>query len=599
MIRIAICDDEKNIRTYLSSLVRKQNIECEITEYASTDEYLSDQKEHDLLFLDIEMKSVASGMDGMSMAKQIRATELTKQPIIIFVTGYEKYVYDAFDVGAFQYLLKPIDEQRFAQVFRRAAEQIISEAEQRMSETEFVLFQNIIGGIETFLYAVCLTAFFYPFMTEKKERQGSKLKKILIVFGSYIAISLIGNFVPAYGWLGLMIVIILLTASSGYLGMNRNFTFFMGIIFFCIRNLSMLIVESIDFFTSRYWVQEKTLVEDIFRNASLNYIFIAAFRIFLFLIMLFVVGHRLGKQKIELQIRELCYLILTPIVAILFGNIIVRLWIVVKDDLIFQLYEQYPIFLGIVPVIAILFYAGILITIVSYQEMEKLQEEKKKHFIEEQQVHSIQERMEEVEQFYNGIRQMKHEMRNHLTNIKGLMESGNYEDMQQYLSKMDESMNVFEITIQTGNAVTDVIVNDKQKAASKQGVQFQSEFSYPVSDRYDAYDIGIIVNNLLQNALEACEKMNTGERYITLSGKQKRKFFLIEVRNSFDGEIKFDSNTNLPVSDKEKDISLHGIGLSNVKREVEKYMGDLDIKVKKNEFSVTILLQERRTENEY
>lgn len=93
MIRIAICDDEKNIRTYLSSLVRKQNIECEITEYASTDEYLSDQKEHDLLFLDIEMKSVASGMDGMSMAKQIRATELTKQPIIIFVTGYEKYVY--------------------------------------------------------------------------------------------------------------------------------------------------------------------------------------------------------------------------------------------------------------------------------------------------------------------------------------------------------------------------------------------------------------------------------------------------------------------------------------------------------------------------
>lgn len=45
-----------------------------------------------------------------------------------------------------------------------------------MSETEFVLFQNIIGGIETFLYAVCLTAFFYPFMTEKKERQGSKLK---------------------------------------------------------------------------------------------------------------------------------------------------------------------------------------------------------------------------------------------------------------------------------------------------------------------------------------------------------------------------------------------------------------------------------------
>lgn len=102
MIRIAICDDEKNIRTYLSSLVRKQNIECEITEYASTDEYLSDQKEHDLLFLDIEMKSVASGMDGMSMAKQIRATELTKQPIIIFVIESVQSGQDRTNISAFQ-----------------------------------------------------------------------------------------------------------------------------------------------------------------------------------------------------------------------------------------------------------------------------------------------------------------------------------------------------------------------------------------------------------------------------------------------------------------------------------------------------------------
>ena len=46
------------------------------------------------------------------------------QPVIIFVTGYERYVFDAFDVGAFQYLLKPVDEEKFAQVFARAVEQI-------------------------------------------------------------------------------------------------------------------------------------------------------------------------------------------------------------------------------------------------------------------------------------------------------------------------------------------------------------------------------------------------------------------------------------------------------------------------------------------
>ena len=123
MVKIAICDDEKNIRAYLSALVKKQGMECEITEYATAGDYFADGVEHDILFLDIELEGPGQDMDGMRMARQIRGMEDTKQPIIIFITGYEKYVYDAFDVGAFQYLLKPVDEQKFAEVFRRAAEQ--------------------------------------------------------------------------------------------------------------------------------------------------------------------------------------------------------------------------------------------------------------------------------------------------------------------------------------------------------------------------------------------------------------------------------------------------------------------------------------------
>ncbi len=239
-------------------------------------------------------------------------------------------------------------------------------------------------------------------------------------------------------------------------------------------------------------------------------------------------------------------------------------------------------------------YAGILITIAAYKKVEGLQDEQQKYFVDQQQVHAIQERMAEVERFYDGIRQMKHEMRNHLTNIKGLAQSGSYGEMEQYIDQMDESMDAFEFTVKTGNAVTDVIINDKQKTAEKQGIQFYSEFTYPRSVDYNAYDIGIIINNLLQNALEACAKMAEGEKYIYLSGRQKKKFYLIHVKNSFEGEVAFDEETKLPLSTKEKDVSLHGIGLSNVRREVEKYMGDVDIKAKKNEFSVTVLLQEKR-----
>ena len=131
MIKIAVCDDEKNIRSYLTSLIREQNTDCEIIEYASADEYLLSGMEHDLLFLDIELKGSVSGMDGMDVARQIRSMEQIKQPVIVFVTGYEKYVYDAFDVDAFQYLIKPVNEQKFAEVFSRAQDKILSEAEQK------------------------------------------------------------------------------------------------------------------------------------------------------------------------------------------------------------------------------------------------------------------------------------------------------------------------------------------------------------------------------------------------------------------------------------------------------------------------------------
>ena len=95
-VKIAVCDDQKNIRSYLVSLIKRQDIECSIIEYASVDEYLTDGRKHDRVFLDIEMGGSSTKMDGMGLARHIRGIEAQKQPIIIFVTGYEKYVYDAF-----------------------------------------------------------------------------------------------------------------------------------------------------------------------------------------------------------------------------------------------------------------------------------------------------------------------------------------------------------------------------------------------------------------------------------------------------------------------------------------------------------------------
>lgn len=129
MIRTAICDDEAKARDYLSSLIRAQPWPCEIVEYTSADDCIADPRQIDLLFLDIELGRSDDRLNGMALARQLRQLPLRTQPIIIFVTGYEQYVFDAFDVNAFQYLLKPIDEKKFSQIFARAAAQISAERE--------------------------------------------------------------------------------------------------------------------------------------------------------------------------------------------------------------------------------------------------------------------------------------------------------------------------------------------------------------------------------------------------------------------------------------------------------------------------------------
>ncbi len=457
-----------------------------------------------------------------------------------------------------------------------------------MSDADLSLFLKGMTGIEIILYSACMSAFFYPFLKRKKG--------VAVVFGVHTVLYFANLFLPDCGLPFMAPVIAVLTAGAKGFGMDKKHTFLLGVLFYCVRILSGLAVASVNFFANNVFLKaaaKEETQEAVFHAVLYHYGFTVTLQVGLCAVMLYFVGRQWQKKRKPLHVRELCYLLLTPVTGILFGTVIFRLLIVVKDHTVFDLFEQFPVFGAILPLVALLFYAGILITIASYQKMTDLQEERETFFVEQQQVHAIQERMAQEEQFYDGVRQMRHEMKNHMTNIKGLIKSGSYADVEQYIDKMDESMSTFALTVSTGNAVTDVIVNDKRTAAEKQKTTFTADFIYPASDGYHAYDVGIILNNLLQNALEAVALVQENERYVSLTGKRKKRFFLIQVKNAFAGEVAFDERTGLPVSTKKEDSALHGIGLSNVKRMAEKYAGDVDIKVQKNEFCVTVLLQEK------
>ena len=113
-LNIAICDDEKIIREQIKELAEKEMPDVCARLYETGDALLAAGKQFDIVFLDIQME----GTDGIETAKRLRQRE--EDTILIFITGIREYVFEAFDVAAFHYLLKPIEEDKFREVFHRA-----------------------------------------------------------------------------------------------------------------------------------------------------------------------------------------------------------------------------------------------------------------------------------------------------------------------------------------------------------------------------------------------------------------------------------------------------------------------------------------------
>lgn len=127
-MRIVVCDDDRAIREELSRLIKKQAPEADIVVYQSGGEMINAGEDFDISFLDIEMGEIS----GMDVARHIREKEesLAQRSILIFVTGYREYMEAAFDVNAFHYLIKPIDVEKFSEVFSRARKEAAAIGEQ-------------------------------------------------------------------------------------------------------------------------------------------------------------------------------------------------------------------------------------------------------------------------------------------------------------------------------------------------------------------------------------------------------------------------------------------------------------------------------------
>ena len=143
-MQIAICDDEVSMVQILEEKIKKLLPDAVIDKYLSGDELIASGSKPDILFLDIQMP----GMDGMETAKMLRQDN--EDMILIFVTAAEEYVFQAFDVVAFHYLVKPFSDEKLKEVVTKAVHNIKRSSRLEKDE-KYIMVQTAGSHIKIFL----------------------------------------------------------------------------------------------------------------------------------------------------------------------------------------------------------------------------------------------------------------------------------------------------------------------------------------------------------------------------------------------------------------------------------------------------------------
>lgn len=221
-----------------------------------------------------------------------------------------------------------------------------------------------------------------------------------------------------------------------------------------------------------------------------------------------------------------------------------------------------------------------------YDIVVKSMTDKAERMLLEQQNKSYKEQFEIMKTSLMATKSLRHDLKNHFIAIEHLIKKNAGAEAQQYIERLiKEKIDVG--NIHSGNLAVDSILGYKLHDAEKKGIEIISNFLLPEQIPVATEDMVIILGNLLDNALEAVEKLPEEKRKITIEMKLDKGRLILGVTNSFDGMVKKSGKKYETLKANKKD---HGIGLYNVNRTIEKYNGQLITEDKNYIFSAVAIL---------
>lgn len=210
-------------------------------------------------------------------------------------------------------------------------------------------------------------------------------------------------------------------------------------------------------------------------------------------------------------------------------------------------------------------------------DMEKMLLDLKKKYSEQQDMSA------EIKKIQVQSRLLKHDMKNHSLVILSYLQEGKTEAAKEYTSKILDNLNKMYTYINVGNSLMNYILNNKLSKAKDMGIKVKAEIENLAFEYMDSVDFSSLLNNLLDNAIEAAVRSEEKSMEVIISSQ--KGFDSIVVKNSIDSSVL----TGNPKFKSTKDGEGHGFGMVQIKKIAEKYNGMTDIYEERNCFVINVV----------
>ena len=203
--------------------------------------------------------------------------------------------------------------------------------------------------------------------------------------------------------------------------------------------------------------------------------------------------------------------------------------------------------------------------------------------IEQFQSDLIAKQTAEIQNMYRQMQEWRHDYRNHIQNMKNRIGSDNGE-LERYLDDLADDLTQADTSIKTGNVMADAVLNSKLSVAEQKGIRLNVKAHIPNGAALTDVELCSVLGNLLDNAMEACDKLPEGDRFIRVYIDKFKGQFYLSVQNSSPDVLRDKGIFRTTKS------GSHGFGLFRIDRIAKKYGGYVNRQYEEGVFATELLL---------